>query len=84
MLVTPTREVGAAEFKAHCLELVDEVERTKTELVITRHRKPVARLLPIAPQDERFCGSLKGMILEMGDVIAPIDVEWEADEPHLT
>jgi antitoxin (DNA-binding transcriptional repressor) of toxin-antitoxin stability system len=35
------REVGAAEFKARSLELMSEVERLGTEIVITRHRKPV-------------------------------------------
>lgn len=84
MLMLPAREVGAAEFKSRCLEFVDEVERTKTELVITRHRKPVARLSPIAQEPEAFCGSLRGMVVYEGDLISPIDVEWEADEPNLT
>ena len=30
-----------------------------------------------------FCGSLKGLVLEERDVISPIDVEWELDEPNL-
>lgn len=81
-LMVPSREIGAAEFKARCLEFVDEVDRTRTELVITRHRKPVARLVPIEAQHDRFCGSLKSMIVHEDDVISPIDVTWEADEPN--
>jgi prevent-host-death family protein len=84
MLLLPAREIGAAEFKARCLEFVDEVEQTRTGLVITRHRKPVARLVPILQESERFCGSLKGMVLDHGDLVSPIDVEWEADEPNFT
>lgn len=79
-----TREIGAADFKAHCLEIIDEVERLGSEVVITRHRKPVARLVPVRSEGAPFCGSLKGLLLEMGDVTSPIDVTWELDEPNLT
>ena len=76
-----SREVGAAEFKAHCLEIMDEVERLGGEVVITKHRRPVARLLPISDA-EAFCGSLRGIIVKAGDLISPTGVEWEADESH--
>jgi prevent-host-death family protein len=62
-LMTSPREIGAAEFKARCLEIIDEVERLSTEVVITRHRKPVARLIPVSDESTSFCGSLKGMVL---------------------
>ena len=39
--------VGAAEFKARCLELIDRVKESRTEYVITRHGRPVAKLVPI-------------------------------------
>ncbi|HLY01284.1 MAG TPA: type II toxin-antitoxin system Phd/YefM family antitoxin [Candidatus Cybelea sp.] len=78
------REIGAADFKARCLEIIDEVERLGTEVVITRHRKPVARLVPVQDGSTSFCGSLRGMILEEGDLISPIDVSWEFDESNLT
>jgi prevent-host-death family protein len=84
LLMAAPREIGAADFKAHCLELVDEVERLGTELVITRHRKPVARLVPVRQESTSFCGSLKGMVLKEGDLVSPIDVKWELDEPNLT
>jgi prevent-host-death family protein len=83
LLMLEPREVGAAEFKARCLELMSEVERLGTEIVITRHRKPVARLVPAQPKGTRFCGCLKGMIIWEGDIVSPIDVEWPADESNL-
>jgi prevent-host-death family protein len=76
------RKVGAAEFKARCLELMDEVEHLGTEIVITKHRKPVARLVPAHSRGARFCGSLKGMIVSEGDIVSPIDVQWGADESN--
>ena len=39
------REVQASEAKTHLPELLDEVERGAT-LIITRHGKPIARLVP--------------------------------------
>jgi prevent-host-death family protein len=41
------REIQASEAKAHLASLLDEAERGET-LVITRHGKPIARLVPEA------------------------------------
>lgn len=79
-----SREIGAAEFKARCLELMDEVERLGVEVVITKHRKPVARLVPACTGRTAFTGALKHMIKEMGDVVSPTGETWEADESNLT
>lgn len=76
------REIGAAEFKARCLELMSEVERLGTEIVITRHRKPVARLVPARGAPGRFCGALAGLVIAETDLLTPIDVRWTADESN--
>jgi prevent-host-death family protein len=39
------REIQASEAKAHLASLLDEVERGET-LVITRHGKAIARIIP--------------------------------------
>jgi prevent-host-death family protein len=39
------REIAASEAKTHLLQLLDEVERGET-LLITRHGRPIARLVP--------------------------------------
>jgi prevent-host-death family protein len=83
-LMAQPREVGAAEFKARCLELISEVERSGAEIVITKHRRAVARLVPARASAARVCGALKGMVIWEGDIVSPIDVEWEADESNLT
>jgi len=41
------REVQASEAKTYLLQLLDEVEHGET-IVITRHGKPIARLMPEA------------------------------------
>jgi prevent-host-death family protein len=69
--------IPAGEFKAKCLKLLDQVAEKRETLVITKHGKPVAQLAPMPAQDQLF-GSMRGSVLWEGDIISPIDVEWEA------
>lgn len=41
------REIMASVFKQQCLALLDQVARTKTPIIITKHGKAVARLVPL-------------------------------------
>lgn len=41
------RTMQASEFKARCLAVLDEVARNRSEVTVTKHGKPVARLVPI-------------------------------------
>ena len=45
--MTPTA-VSVTEFKAHCLDVIRQVEREGTAVDLTRHGKVVARLVPTA------------------------------------
>jgi prevent-host-death family protein len=38
--------IGAAEFKAHCLRIIDEVERTGEPVTITKRGRVVGELHP--------------------------------------
>jgi prevent-host-death family protein len=69
--------IAAGEFKAKCLKLLDQVAEKREPLVITKHGKPVAQVMPMPAQDQLF-GSMRGSVLWEGDIISPIDVEWEA------
>jgi prevent-host-death family protein len=73
-----TRRIKASEFKAKCLALVDEVARTGAHVVITKHGKAIAELVPHRPRSRKARGILKGKLFITGDIISPIDVEWDA------
>jgi prevent-host-death family protein len=73
-----SRMIKASEFKAKCLALMDEVERTGETLVITKNGKPVADLVPHRPRSKNARGILKDRLFVTGDIISPIDVEWDA------
>ena len=69
--------IAAGEFKSKCLKLLDQVAEKRETLVITKRGKPVAQVTPI-PAQENIVGLMKGSVLWMGDIISPIDVEWDA------
>lgn len=70
--------VAAARFKAQCLELMDRVRETRETYVITKHGKPVAKLVACDVEaDERpFLGSMKGSVLRYDRPFDPIPGEW--------
>ena len=74
------KEVAISEFKAKCLALLDEVEKTKQPLRVTRHGRPVAEVVPPTPvNDASWMGSMKNQIQILGDIISPAndEDEWE-------
>jgi prevent-host-death family protein len=73
-----TRHIKASEFKAKCLALMDEVARTGVAVVITKNGKPVAELVPHHPRKPALRGALKDKLFIVGDIMSPIDVEWDA------
>ena len=73
-----SRTIKASEFKAKCLAVLDEVERTRQPVVITKRGKPIAELVPHAPKKRSARGILKNELFITGDIISPVDVEWEA------
>ncbi len=70
--------VSAADFKAQCLFLMDEVRDKGIEFVITKHNQPVARLVPMLDHVEsKFIGRGGGMIAVAGDIVRPTAPDWE-------
>ena len=75
------KEVAISEFKAKCLALVAQVEKTKHPIRITRFGKPVAEVIPPSAQaPENWIGSIKDKIEILGDIVSPANDEgdWEA------
>jgi prevent-host-death family protein len=72
------KHVAAAEFKARCLELMDLVQASRQSLVITKHGRPVARLVPYDSEPTDIVGFLAGSLTSYGDVVSPLDESWDA------
>ncbi len=69
--------IGAGAFKAKCLHLLDEVAQSREEIIITKHGRPVAKLVPLPPPAHLF-GSMEGSVAAQGDLLAPGEDEWES------
>jgi len=79
-------KIPAAQFKAECLRLMDQVAKTRKPVVITKHGRPVAQLAPVAAAVDSCFGYMKDTLRITGDVLSPVDAEWSAisgDEDHL-
>lgn len=70
--------IKASEFKARCLALLDEVARTGKPLLVTKNGKPVAELVPHRPATGVALGIWKDQVRITGDLITPIDADWDA------
>jgi len=42
------KEIAISEFKAKCLSLLDQVQKTKKPIRVTRFGKPIAEVIPVA------------------------------------
>lgn len=72
------REISASEFKAKCLALMDEVASSGEEIVVTKKGKPVVSIVAHGKPGRSLLGLHKGEVRILGDIVSPIDVEWEA------
>ncbi len=79
-IVMEDTNVGAGEFKAKCLKILDEVQQNRKQVTILKRGKPVAKLVPIEERSASFIGSMKGSMEILGDIVSPIDVKWEAED----
>jgi prevent-host-death family protein len=65
------KRMAAGAFKAKCLAVMDEVQAKHETVVITKHGKPVAKLVPVEPQGDDIFGLLRGKVAIIGDVVSP-------------
>ena len=74
------RTIPAGEFKNRCLALMDEVNETGAEIVITKHGRPVSRLVPAERSAPEMWGRYRGQVRITGDVVSPAvpAEDWEA------
>ncbi len=73
-------EISAAQFKARCLKLMDEIARTREPIVITKRGRPVAKLVPADPDRRKpLFGCMAGTVISEADIMAPLGVQWQAD-----
>ncbi len=71
--------ISATEFKAKCLQLLDQVNETGEIIQVTKRGKIVAELTRPQPNTLRPpAGFARETLKTYGDIMEPLDVEWDA------
>ena len=74
------KQMPAGEFKAQCLTVMDDVMQTGEAVLITKHGKPVAKLVPADPASDDIFGFMAGKVKIVGDIVGPVTPlgDWES------
>jgi len=65
------KTMAAGSFKVHCLAVMDEVQKKRETIVVTKHGKPVVKIVPAGKDKDEIYGFLKGRGKIVGDVVSP-------------
>jgi prevent-host-death family protein len=68
--------ISASKFKAQCLALLDRVDGQG--IVITKHGKPVAKLIRIESSSANMIGALRGKLKIKGNIFSTGE-RWNAE-----
>lgn len=71
--------ISAAEFKATCLSLMEEVSNGGRAFTVTKRGKRVARLVPVDGEEASFVGFLSGCVVRADRIDEPTGERWEAE-----
>ena len=69
----------ASEFKAKCLKLMDDVQKSGEEIVITKNGKPISKLVPYRVIAPTLLGLHKGKIHSGENDIYSTGENWNSD-----
>ncbi len=74
------RTIMASRFKAECLAILDQVERMRISVVVTKHGRPIARVVPLDEPGQR--STLKGsvrLVAEDDEAYYSTGERWDVD-----
>lgn len=75
-IILSMKKINASKFKEQSLAILDNL--TSDGIIITKHGKPVAKLIPIQEQSANLIGALKNKIEVTGDIFST-DAVWDAE-----
>ena len=74
------KSIAISEFKTHCLEILKNLEKSKSSIIITKRNKPIATVSSFLNNKLSLFGILKNKAEIKGDIISSIGDEWEVDK----
>jgi prevent-host-death family protein len=73
------RRIMASRFKAECLAILDQVEQLRISIVVTKHGRPIARVVPLdADHDAPTVGSVL-LVAEPDEAYFSTGEAWDAE-----
>ena len=74
------KTIGVSQFKTHAVKILDQIAKTHEEIIITKHGKPVAQIIPYRNNSKNpVPGKLADSLIFEKDIISPLENEmWEA------
>ena len=68
--------LSVSEFKSKCLAVLQDVNKQKKRVVITKRGKPIAEVIPYDPREKEI--PFKDTVIFMGDITSPVaEEDWE-------
>ena len=74
------KRIAAAQFKAQCLRVMEQVRTTREPVLITKRGQPLAKLVPADKVSDDFIVRLEGTFKIVGDIESPI-ISWDEWDP---
>lgn len=67
------KTVSASQFRTECSRLLEFVHKTGRPILITKRGKPVAKLVRVLNEPDKWFGRLRGKFQIVGGIVSPID-----------
>ncbi len=74
--------VSVSDFKAHCLEYIENTSNENFEYILTKRNRPVAKLVPLKNEIFQF-GQFKGTAMIKGNIMDSIDSDIALESVQL-
>lgn len=72
------RTMAVTEFKAHALQILAQIAKTREPLVLTRRGKPLVEVIPF-PEAKPVPGKLSEALVFEDDIVSPLGEDmWDA------
>lgn len=71
--------IRAGQFKAQCLKIMDQVKNKREEILITKHGKPVAKLVPVDSRngdEQPAYGFMQDAVKITGNIVVSSGEHW--------
>ena len=68
--------ISKSKLNPRLLEILREVERSRKELVITDHGRPVLKILLYSPKPSETLKTFRGNVVKYTDLTEPVESSW--------